>query len=125
MGPDRAPVVQAKDRAVGRPRQHPVYYGISLRLPIIADGGPHDAAQAEAALGLAETEPARAEGGSQQRGGKAGGVLDGALGTGKFPIDKLRRMKAEQRMGVAVVADFVAGVDGAGDLGRRSTFAPI
>jgi hypothetical protein len=27
-------------------------------------------------------------------------------------------MKAEQRMGVAVVADFVAGVDGAGDLGQ-------
>src|ERR1019366_3098797 len=45
------------------------------------------------------------------------GVRDGALGAGKLPIDKLRRMKAEQRMRVAVIADFVAGgVDGARDL---------
>jgi hypothetical protein len=73
--------------------------------------------QAEAALGFPETEPARAEGSPQQRGRAARGVGDGALGARKLPIDKLRRMKAEQRMRVAVIADFVAGgVDGAGDI---------
>jgi hypothetical protein len=109
--------MQAKDGSIGGAGQHPVYYGISLQLPIITDCGPHDPAQAEAALGLAEPEPAHAEWCSQQYRREAGDIAYGALSTGELPVDKLRRMKAEERMGVAVIADLVAPrVHGAGDL---------
>ena len=75
--------------------------------------------QAEAALGFPETEPARTEGGPQQHRRAARGIGNGALGARKLTTDKLRGMKAEQRMRMAVIADFVAGgEDRAGDVGQ-------
>jgi uncharacterized protein YidB (DUF937 family) len=112
-------IVEAQNRPIANRRQHPGNYGISLQLPIITNCGPHHSQKLESALGGAETEPADAEGGAQEAWGETGDLLNGLLSTRKVLQNKGRGVKAEEWMGMAVIADFVAGsADGAGNLGE-------
>ena len=112
-------IVEAQNRPIPYRRQHPGNYVISLQLPIITNCGPHHSQEAEMALGGAKAKPADAEGGAQETGGETGHLRDGLLGAREVLQNEGRGVKAEERMGMAVVTYFVTGIaNGTGNFGE-------
>ena len=75
----------------------------------MTDCGPHDAGEREPPLGAPHAEPAHAERGAEPDGGNAGMGLDGLLRAAEVLLNEARRAEAEKGMGVAVIADRMAG----------------
>jgi hypothetical protein len=116
-----AAVVEAYDRTGGDGSQGPVADGLWGKFPIESDHGPHDSEQAEPLLHATVAEPADSKWGAHECWFDTESVTEGLLGTRKIVLNKGWRAEATERMGVAVITDFVTGRL---DLARNSRQAP-
>ena len=100
--------MEAHDRTIGRGTQNAVANCFGRQFPIESDDGPHHAAQTELRLHVTVAEPADAERGAHEGWRGSQSLLERQLGARKIVVDERWRAETAQRMGVAMIADFVS-----------------
>src|SRR6202041_342133 len=105
------PVVEANNRPIGDASGHPADHRIRGQIPIIADYGPHDAGEPQTLLRRAQSGPTDSVRGAEPNRPRARVFFNAPLCTLQLVQHELRRAEAQERVRLAMVANFVSGAE--------------